>query len=504
MEQKVVQKAPEQAKKSKPNMTGIPTQMKLDFERRSGLSFDDVRVHYNSDKPRKIGALAYTQIPQVHIGPGQERHLRHELGHVVQQKQGIVRPTTWINGLPVNDSEYYENMASAGKFDSVSMHNNTQYVIQKTRQQVPRKGVVRPRSGSSDDKVEREAKKPRPQMRLGQIANTVSQSLKTTLRKSFTIRTSDGSEKTVVPIRYGNNQSLTYLREPSQEELSQWGPGPTTTPTRLSSLLQVKGKLVFSHTPTSYESYPTKQHMRWVSTAVATLVGANDEIQCYLDEPNDTIIVSANLDKTLGLIRKKVESHKTLGGLKRKLNRYIEGNGDQDLIRSQRHIQRLMKSKKYDAYHIRAVDPHYLQLSETDGIHAEVKIVLEFMYSNSKFYIDKLGGIRVPCLCCSVILLNASSMDERERNTFLSGRDPICRIGPLWPSISSVKGVLAYFWTLGIQEEKTLESTANAKILQLFGSAAMTVTAVESKKRQVYSLKNNQDCDSETESEDLP
>ena len=118
MEQKVVQKAPEQAKKPAPNLTGIPTQMKLDFERRSGLSFDDVRVHYNSDKPRKIGALAYTQIPQVHIGPGQERHLRHELGHVVQQKQGIVRPTTWINGVPVNDSPELESAADSLQYYS--------------------------------------------------------------------------------------------------------------------------------------------------------------------------------------------------------------------------------------------------------------------------------------------------------------------------------------------------------------------------------------------------
>ena len=100
--QEVIQKAPERAKKQTPNLTGIPTQMKLDFERRSGLSFDDVRVHYNSDKPRKIGALAYTQIPQVHIGPGQERHLRHELGHVVQQKRGIVRPTAIEHGMAIN------------------------------------------------------------------------------------------------------------------------------------------------------------------------------------------------------------------------------------------------------------------------------------------------------------------------------------------------------------------------------------------------------------------
>lgn len=95
----------------KPNLTGIPTQMKLNFEQRSGLSFDDVRVHYNSDKPARLGALAYTQGNQVYMGPGQERHLPHELGHVIQQKTGRVRPTGWINGLPVNDQLELEREA---------------------------------------------------------------------------------------------------------------------------------------------------------------------------------------------------------------------------------------------------------------------------------------------------------------------------------------------------------------------------------------------------------
>ena len=98
MKQEVIQKAEEKPKQQGPNLTGIPTQMKLDFEPRSGLSFDDVWVHYNSDKPARIGALAYTQGTQVHIGPGQERHLRHELGHVVQQKRGIVRPNYRLGG----------------------------------------------------------------------------------------------------------------------------------------------------------------------------------------------------------------------------------------------------------------------------------------------------------------------------------------------------------------------------------------------------------------------
>lgn len=111
MEAQLREQKAEAAEVKKPNLTGIPIQMKLDFEQRSGLSFDDVRVHYNSDKPAQLGALAYTQGNEVYMGPGQERHLSHELGHVVQQKAGRVRPTGWINGLPVNDQPELEREA---------------------------------------------------------------------------------------------------------------------------------------------------------------------------------------------------------------------------------------------------------------------------------------------------------------------------------------------------------------------------------------------------------
>lgn len=121
MEQQVIQKEAEHRER-KANVTGIPTQMKLDFERRSGLSFDDVRVHYNSDKPAKIGALAYTQGNQVHVGPGQEKHLRHELGHVVQQMTGTVSTTDIIYNLPVNKSAYLEQEADSWKFSSLPLN----------------------------------------------------------------------------------------------------------------------------------------------------------------------------------------------------------------------------------------------------------------------------------------------------------------------------------------------------------------------------------------------
>ena len=127
----------EQQKKSEPNLTGIPTQMKLQFEEKSGLSFDDVQVHYNSDKPAKLGALAYTQGTQVHVGPGQERHLGHELGHVVQQKLGMVRPNISINGTMINYDNRLErqadNLPHSVLLKSTNSQNNMMPVIQMAK-----------------------------------------------------------------------------------------------------------------------------------------------------------------------------------------------------------------------------------------------------------------------------------------------------------------------------------------------------------------------------------
>lgn len=100
--------------KEGPDLTGIPKQMKLEFEERSGTSLDDVRVQYNSEKPAQLQALAYTQGSRIYIAPGQERHLRHELVHVIQQKQGRVQATACVNGMAVNDEERLEREADLG------------------------------------------------------------------------------------------------------------------------------------------------------------------------------------------------------------------------------------------------------------------------------------------------------------------------------------------------------------------------------------------------------
>ena len=90
---------------------GLPDTLRVAMEKMSGLSLDGVRVHYNSRKPAQVNALAYAQGTDIYLGPGQERHLPHEAWHIVQQKQGRVRPTMQVNGVAVNDNPSLEREA---------------------------------------------------------------------------------------------------------------------------------------------------------------------------------------------------------------------------------------------------------------------------------------------------------------------------------------------------------------------------------------------------------
>lgn len=93
------------------NRTGLPERLRAGIERLSGVSLEDVRVHYNSSRPGRIQALAYTQGTQIHVGPGQEENLAHEAWHIVQQKQGRVRSAMQLHGMGVNDESGLEREA---------------------------------------------------------------------------------------------------------------------------------------------------------------------------------------------------------------------------------------------------------------------------------------------------------------------------------------------------------------------------------------------------------
>ncbi len=102
----------EEPAQRKENKTGLPDNLKSGVESLSGLAMDDVKVHYGSSKPAELQAHAYAQGTDIHVAPGQEKHLPHEAWHVAQQKQGRVKPTMQLKEtVPVNDDAGLEKEA---------------------------------------------------------------------------------------------------------------------------------------------------------------------------------------------------------------------------------------------------------------------------------------------------------------------------------------------------------------------------------------------------------
>lgn len=97
----------------KPNKTGLPDNLKAGLENLSGFDMYEVKVHCNSDKPAQLNAQAYAQGAEIQMAVGQEKNLPHEAWHVVQQKQGRVRPIVQMEGVAVNDDKGLENEADA-------------------------------------------------------------------------------------------------------------------------------------------------------------------------------------------------------------------------------------------------------------------------------------------------------------------------------------------------------------------------------------------------------
>lgn len=118
-------------REEKPNNTGLPDNLKTGIESLSGYSMDDVKVHYNSGNPAQLNALAYAQGTDIHVAPGQEKHLPHEAWHVVQQKQGRVQPTMQLQGVNVNDNEGLEKEADV--MGKISLNNKLKQINENSQ-----------------------------------------------------------------------------------------------------------------------------------------------------------------------------------------------------------------------------------------------------------------------------------------------------------------------------------------------------------------------------------
>lgn len=153
------------------NLTGMPDQLKTGVENLSGLSMDDVKVHYNSDKPAQLNAHAFAKGSEIHLGPGQETHLPHEAWHVVQQKQGRVKPTFSLDGHAINDEKTLESEADemGQKAMSTNLAAGSLQSKESTDPTHQLQVIQRDEYGPDDIKIELQGKK--DDYQLGGVSN---------------------------------------------------------------------------------------------------------------------------------------------------------------------------------------------------------------------------------------------------------------------------------------------------------------------------------------------
>ena len=115
LEEEELQLKRDSSKAMQRKSNGIPDGVLQKMEASFGTSFADVNIHEGS-QASDVGALAYTQGNDIHFAPGQykpdsrsgQELLGHELAHVVQQREGRVKPNAEVAGVPLNDDKSLE------------------------------------------------------------------------------------------------------------------------------------------------------------------------------------------------------------------------------------------------------------------------------------------------------------------------------------------------------------------------------------------------------------
>jgi hypothetical protein len=92
-----IREGEEEAEEPRRTTPGMPDRLKTGLENQSGNSIEEVREHYNSAKPAQLQAHAYTQVTDIHVASGQEKHSQQLPQHPAEENPEatkVVAPTT--------------------------------------------------------------------------------------------------------------------------------------------------------------------------------------------------------------------------------------------------------------------------------------------------------------------------------------------------------------------------------------------------------------------------
>lgn len=118
-----------QLKKSNRNKD-MSSVLQTEFEQKSNVDLSNVHIHYNSSLPKQYMASAIAHNNQIDIASGKEYLLRHELTHIVQQKQGLVDATEKRGNHYFNTSPVLEKGADNAVIKRKPPTHKQQNIIQ--------------------------------------------------------------------------------------------------------------------------------------------------------------------------------------------------------------------------------------------------------------------------------------------------------------------------------------------------------------------------------------
>lgn len=411
------------------NRTGIPDGMKARFEQGSGFSFDDVRVQYHSDKPAQLQAFAYTQGNRVYLGPGQEKHLEHELGHVVQQKQGRVGITSFLNGVGLNEDPAMEREADAyarsggggmGVFGGARPAGPGAPVQLQRWRWVSEDGDWEPVE-LEDGEVTSE--KPNR-------AGTLNGEILDTSTEGYVLEQGGASMN-----QHGANQSATLHSKDTTKLVT----GDVSH--KLTAMYEDdKGK---RRRRRFGEAEDIHRFLRWLSTFLSVQYQISGEVQCYYDVSRKIIFVSTNNYRELGRLGKgllplparvrpktarQIRHHNHWDNLAFLLNHYNRAFGTfREIIVSVIPDDPELDRKSLGTHAEQRI-LHYLK-KESEEIKGDMIAAgaVEVEDGRLKLKPEYLGGLRRACFACARICHSAAGQAS-------------IHPGPFWPSKASLGG----------------------------------------------------------------
>lgn len=427
---KFASEPPAQLKESVPkaNNTGLPDNLKSGIESLSGMSMDNVKVHYNSSYPAQLSALAYAQGTDIHIAPGQEQHLPHEAWHVVQQAQGRVKPTMQAKGAHINNDQGMEHEAdvmgaqamqfkedarggwkTVGKI-SENHSGAIQRIIKKNGQQYP----------STYNKIKKSDLQTTADLVLDavrlQIGGQVNE------KKLIAAWNKLANTKTVKEYDVSTSSNdleadlLASYQRSIRAQLAHTGRSGQTS-SLVTELLSQNPELSFQSSARNpmvvdrhashvqHDSQQTSSSQRlstYVSTLGMGLWPGGQEFQSSFRHDGSGMHFSSNLNAINKLVGQRIQMAQHIKDI---AAAYLIDHNILELERESVMADRVMRHvmKLYDRIHQYLASDANVWIpqnvpSELDGLHAEIRIVSEETWDEAES--DVPTGTKYPCLGC--------------------------------------------------------------------------------------------------------